>query len=272
MIKPLFVFLSICVCAFAEFRFASYNIRSCHSLHNVLDLPGTASAIVSLNVDFVGLQEVDNCTTRSGNIDQTAEIARLANYPYYVFAPQINFQGGQYGIALLSKYPLDSIAFLHYSQPNCSQPREGKVGAPNDDYCRGAVGARIHMPDQHDYWVATTHLTLSATQQSTEADEYVKFIASHSQSLPVVFGGDLNATPASITVQKILQSRYFATLVEMWQKCGDGSTGYTFPADYPTSKIDYLFSTESPVSSCVAEVPVSQASDHRPLKTRFTHA
>jgi endonuclease/exonuclease/phosphatase family metal-dependent hydrolase len=42
--------------------------------------------------DIVGLQEVDNRTTRSGSVDQTAELARMCGYPYYAYGKQFDFQ------------------------------------------------------------------------------------------------------------------------------------------------------------------------------------
>lgn len=56
------------------------------------------------NPDVVLLQEVDNFTTRNGNKDLLTEIAsELGMFPYY--AKSFTYQGGAFGVAILSKYP-----------------------------------------------------------------------------------------------------------------------------------------------------------------------
>ena len=68
-----------------------------------------AEDIISCNLDIVGLQEVDINTTRSGKINGLKLLAEAAGYEYYSFAKAINYQGGQYGTAVLSRYPISSF-------------------------------------------------------------------------------------------------------------------------------------------------------------------
>lgn len=74
------------------FVHSSVISRSGHELHGTLNLAGTAAAIKSLDADLVALQEVDNRTVRSGIVDQTVELARMANYPFYAFGASFPYQ------------------------------------------------------------------------------------------------------------------------------------------------------------------------------------
>ena len=60
-------------------RIASFNI--CHGAPSYtaeVNLEKTAQTIAAMAADFVCLQEVDNGTTRSGNVDETACLAEVA--------------------------------------------------------------------------------------------------------------------------------------------------------------------------------------------------
>ncbi len=87
-------------------RIGSYNIK--HAADAKLNLKTIAKVITDANLDIVGVQEVDLRTTRSNGIDQPRMLADAANMPYYVFVRGIDYQGGQYGTLILSKYPIVS--------------------------------------------------------------------------------------------------------------------------------------------------------------------
>ncbi len=87
-------------------RIGSYNVK--HGAEAGLDLTKLGDVIKSQELDIVGLQEIDYKTTRSKGVDQPAKLAELADMPYYLFVPAINYQGGKYGTLILSKYPIVS--------------------------------------------------------------------------------------------------------------------------------------------------------------------
>lgn len=87
-------------------RIGSYNIK--HAADASLNLNTIAQVIKAANLDIVGIQEVDYKTTRSKKVDQPAKLAEYAEMPYYLFVPAIDYQGGQYGTLILSKYPIIS--------------------------------------------------------------------------------------------------------------------------------------------------------------------
>ena len=87
-------------------RIGSYNIK--HAADANLNLKIIANVIKDANLDIVGVQEVDLRTSRSDRMDQPRQLADLAEMPYYVFVRAIDYQGGQYGTLILSKYPIVS--------------------------------------------------------------------------------------------------------------------------------------------------------------------
>ena len=91
----------------AELVLATFNIK-----HGAEGLDKIAAAISEISPDIIGLEEVDVRCGRSGNVDEPAELARLAGYPYYAFAKAIPLGGGEYGTALLSRYPIESFEVI----------------------------------------------------------------------------------------------------------------------------------------------------------------
>lgn len=73
------------------------------------DMSVLANDIKACDLDVVGLQEVDVKTKRSGYIDALKLLAEAAGYQYYEFAKAIDYQSGEYGTAILSRYPIVSF-------------------------------------------------------------------------------------------------------------------------------------------------------------------
>ena len=90
-----------------ELVLANLNIK-----HGEEGLEKIAEAIQEVSPDFIGLEEVDVKCSRSGNVDEPKELARLAGYPYYAFAKAISLGDGEYGNALLSRYPIESFEVI----------------------------------------------------------------------------------------------------------------------------------------------------------------
>ena len=102
-------------------RIGSYNIK--HAAEANLNLNTIAQIIKSQNLDIVGLQEIDYKTSRSKKVDQPAKLAEYAEMPYYVFVRAIDYQGGEYGTLILSKYPIVSSEVI----PLESWDKEGRA-------------------------------------------------------------------------------------------------------------------------------------------------
>ena len=89
----------------------SYNIRHGEGLDTILDLTRSAELIRLQAPDLCGLQEVDNFCTRTDSIGQTTYLAEQTNMEG-TFGAFMDYQGGEYGMATLSKKPLTSTKVL----------------------------------------------------------------------------------------------------------------------------------------------------------------
>ena len=83
----------------------SYNIHHAEGMDAKIDLQRIAAVIQSVSPDVVALQEVDRETKRSGGVDQAKTLERLTGLKM-VFGRAIDFEGGQYGNAVLSRLPI----------------------------------------------------------------------------------------------------------------------------------------------------------------------
>ena len=92
-----------------SFQLATFNICPSHFLHGHYtreNLELLAQSIEKVGADVVCMQEVDKGAARSERVDMTAEIAGMAGYDFTYFIKIRDFQGGEYGTAILSKFPI----------------------------------------------------------------------------------------------------------------------------------------------------------------------
>lgn len=83
----------------------SYNIA--HGQFINYDMQPIADDILEKDLDIVGLQEVDINADRSQNIDTLTLLSQMTGYKYYAYYKTVDLATeGQYGVAILSKYPI----------------------------------------------------------------------------------------------------------------------------------------------------------------------
>ena len=83
---------------------ATYNIK--HGSMVGYDFSLIGQKIAELDIDIIGLQEVENKTERVGYQDVLQELSQTSGCPYYAFAKAIDFEEGEYGLAVLSRYEI----------------------------------------------------------------------------------------------------------------------------------------------------------------------
>lgn len=81
----------------------TYNVKNCESGKNI---EGIAADIQKEAPDVVCVQELDQNADRSGGKDVLKLLAEQVHMNYR-FYPAMKFQGGYYGIGILSVYPLE---------------------------------------------------------------------------------------------------------------------------------------------------------------------
>lgn len=230
-----------------------YNIHAGKDAAGRDNLPRVAELVRGTGADLVLLQEVDRNTRRSGPADQPAALARLTGYSV-AFGRTISFQGGDYGVALLSRWPVrrDTLVPLTVVAPP-GRTVEGREQ-------RGVLRAEIAAPGGA-ISILNTHLDATGDEvwRAQEIATVLRVAREVGQGMPLLVGGDFNALPAS-PIHPELRA---AGLRDAWPECGQGDP-MTFPVDTPTRRIDYLYLGAG--ARCVsARVLPSDASDHRAL-------
>src|SRR6266850_3128926 len=178
-------------------RVMTYNIHVGVGMDKKLDLPRIAGVINAQHPDLVGLQEVDRGVARTQRIDEIAEIAKLTGMDY-AFAFNLRYQGGQYGVAILSRLPI--MATDHRLYQNTREAER-----------RGFIRAEVFVGGRVLNFV-TTHLDyqyddgrLFESQQLLSALKDV--------TGPLIVVGDFNDIPSGQAYQ-LMRNRFGDAWIE----------------------------------------------------------
>src|SRR6266550_7464248 len=161
-------------------RVMTYNIHVGVGMDKKLDLPRVAGVINAQHPDLVGLQEVDRGVTRTQRIDEIVELSKLTRMDY-AFAFNLRYQGGQYGVAILSRFPI--MATEHRLYQNTREAER-----------RGFIRAEVYVDGRVLNFV-TTHLDYQYEDgRLFEAQQLLN--ALKDVQGPLVIVGDFNDIPA----------------------------------------------------------------------------
>ena len=219
-----------------EVRIMSYNIRNGKGMDEVTNLERTAQVILKNNPDILALQEIDSVTNRSKRVDVLKELAQKVSMNH-VYAPAIEFDGGKYGIGMLSKEkPLGS---RYLSLPGREEKRA------------------FLIVEFEDYVYCCTHLSLTPEDQLLSLPVIKEALSGVKK--PLFIAGDLNAHPDSELIGGLKKEFKLISPLDV----------YTYPAEGANETLDYIgvqlkdTAVVSVVSSEVVNEPL--ASDHRPV-------
>lgn len=238
--------------AWRELRVLVLNMHAGADAAGARNLDRVAALVGETAADVVLLQEVDSVTRRSGGVDQAAELARSTGF-HARFGNALAYQGGGYGIATLSRFPVRSSRLIRLP---VDPPQERSGGSREP---RGVLHVVVEAPGGPLH-VLNTHLDPSGDDRwRRQEGDSVLAVARRlaADGLPVLAGGDFNATPDS-DAQRALRA---GGLRDLWPGCGSGD-GLTYPASGPTKRIDYLYAVGAGVECSAARVVRSDASDH----------
>jgi len=159
-------------------RVLTYNIFHGETTLGKIDMDLFGQIIKDEKPDLVALQEVDKGTTRSGGIDQTAELSTRTGLTGY-FAKARDFQGGDYGVAILSKLPVDDFKVVPAY----------KTGTYGTAYAY----AKVKLDDDTHIWFNSSHLSTNLEERTVHTQELVNYYRTVLKREPLIISGDLNA-------------------------------------------------------------------------------
>lgn len=236
-----------------QIRVGTYNIQHGRNHSRFLetgteeiDLLGVAAVLRNLAPDICALNEVRNQEQVPGLCNQAQVIAEALGY-HYVFARAIDHQGGTYGNALISRYPIRNPRLYPLIVPS----EQTGDGHKHED--RVLLTAEITAADV-SLTVMVCHFSLYDVGITLAIDTIAEVLAQTEGD--VVLMGDFNLTP---------DTPHYARLASLLSDTATGADSplLTFPSHAPTEKIDYVFA--SPVfQPSEVTVPAVTQSDHRP--------
>ncbi len=222
-------------------RLFAYNIKHGQGMDGKIDLERIARVIARENPDLVALQEVDKNCKRSGSVDQAAVLGRLLKMEHR-FGKFMDFQGGEYGMAVLSRLPIEATNV--HKLPLGAEPRcalEIVVKSP------GWPG-RVSFVSIHNDW----------TKEEIRVKQVSALIGLlERQKHPFVLAGDFNAVPKSTSLNLLEKDGW-----EMLRK----KRANTWSSVDPKVEIDFFFAKGFPLFSFEDKVIDEKvASDHLPI-------
>ena len=161
-------------------RILTYNIYHGETTDGRVDMDLFADIIREFNPDLVGLQEVDKNATRTGVIDITEELSKRTGLKGY-FCKHRDFQGGGYGNAILSRFPITDLQLI-------------------EGYKTGVNGitipfAKVEISPDHFLYFSSSHLTTNPEERPIQARQLSEHYTEVLARAPTIITGDLNAEP-----------------------------------------------------------------------------
>lgn len=233
------------VAARRTLRVMTYNIHVGVGMDKKLDLQRIADVINTARPDLVGLQEVDRGVKRTEGKDEIVELAAMTRMEY-AFAPNLDYQGGKYGVAILSRFPIKTTEHLMF---------ENKREVER----RGMLRIEVEVEGKRINFV-TTHLDYQFEDgRLFETEQMLRFLASAKG--PIIIVADLNDVPSG-SAYKLMRTKF----EDAWVTSGAKTDGFSYPADKPVKRIDHIFFSKGDrmkvKKSWVIE---TVASDHIPV-------
>lgn len=254
--------LALCSCAQkveeTTLRLTHYNVGA-FSKYTDNSIKMIADMMNEIGADVVSCNEVDSCTTRTGKVDQMAELAKCLGTEdctweqYYTAA--MPYKEGAYGVGLCYKKDLKAV-------------KKDGVKLPQ---LTGKEPRALCVVELEKLIIASCHLDYKTVDsqlgQIAVINEYMDANYKDTEK-PIIIFGDFNCLPDSEAI---------AEMKKTWELIS--SLDYTFPSDVPDRCIDFIFmrsqgkdvKVSNPVVATEFETgDVAIASDHLPLYVDVT--
>lgn len=231
-----------------ELTFVQYNV-GVFAKYDSSSVEAVAAAVREMGAVAVTLNELDSCTSRTGNVDQLAAFADEMGGWNHHYAAAMPYKGGAYGVGVAAA-------------PELKVVRTDRIALPKLD---GYEPRAVSVVEFEDFVLCSTHLDLTLESQLGQVEvinQYMDSVYVESDK-PVFLGGDFNCEPDSEPVAVLKQTWELLTPVT-----------FSYPSDAPCKCIDFIFvrpqgrkvevvSTEIPATLKTADL--ATASDHLPV-------
>lgn len=231
----------------------TYNVHSCIGIDGKIRPERIISVIRSCRADVIALQEVDANRQRSRGHEQARMIADALAMSHHYYAVS-DWNGEQYGLAIVSRYPLEHVQSGHLTP----------IDHANRSEVRGALWVKLATP-AGIVNVINTHFGLRREERQRQAaillgDDWLGQIPA---AEPIILCGDLNDGPKSLVCKSF--GRRLADVA-----CGlpNHRPRATFISTMPLRRLDYIYASQHFVVAGVRQprTPTAKlASDHLPV-------
>jgi len=237
----LLLLIPLSVFSQTTFKVMTFNIfHGGANIDGSYDMDVIANVIKSESPVFVALQEVDFKTNRAKGYDVATELGKRCKMAP-LFGKTMDYDGGEYGTALLSEYPLLECRRIDLPHNEDEEPR---------------IALMVKVAVETDtIWFISTHLGYKYEDIQVQQVEKINEVVA-TLKYPVILGGDLNAEPGSQPIRK---------LEETWLRTYNAENPeYTFPSDNPVKKIDFIYCYPKDRWTYISQKVIQnrEASDH----------
>ena len=173
-----------------NFTLASFNICSAHFREGTYtedNLSRLGNMIRCSAADVVCLQEVDRGALRSERVDMTAWLSEMTGLAHHYFIKIRDFQGGEYGTAILSRFPILQSETTNYPVKVATQGT--------------SCGFVVLDVDGSKVTVFNTHLSIENEESNTETLMCLEAVLREYQAeknQPFICCGDFNTSPQKV--------------------------------------------------------------------------
>ena len=231
-----------------KYTFVQYNVGA-FSKYDSSSVEHIARAVKEMAADVVTFNEVDSCTTRTGEVDQMDAFAQEMGGWHQYYAAAMPYKGGAYGVGVAGK-------------PEFEVLRTDRIALPK---LNGREPRAVAVVEYKDFVLCSTHLDLTVEAQLGQIETLNHYMDSLYADCgkPVFLGGDFNAFP---------ESEPIAMMKKTWELLTPVT--YSFPSHAPDRCIDYIFvrSGGKKITVEAAQIPVTlntadvaTATDHLPV-------
>jgi len=234
-------------------RVATYNVYSCRGMDRLRSEKRIAEVIASLEVDVIGLQELDLNRARSKGVDQAGLIAEELGWNCF-FHPAHRLADEHYGNAILSPHPI-----------RVRQAKElPSVMTRLCPESRAAIWAEITTPIG-PLQIINTHFGLGRRERLMQAEVLAgeEWLGAIPAGHPLVLLGDFNSLPGSRPFKVLTRGlRDIRMLLTPKMRLS------TYPTRLPILAVDHIFVNDRVRVNSAAVVRTAEtriASDHFPL-------